>query len=203
MKKPKFLLFAMLFLVFTNIIQGQVKHELKISLTGLFNKDYMLSYERLITEDIGLELGLGSDRSNLFLYDFDLSGIERYEFDATQLNPSIGGKYYFLLNDGSGRGFFIGPYIRLNYLVNREEGYAERWGEINGVQPTERVLADKGFKSLYGGLNGGLKWRLKTSFVTEALMTGTLVKSIGKGEPASSSWIVLNFDSCIRIGYRF
>ena len=170
--KSKFLA-ILIILLSTTFLTGQKKHELKLDVISAIDAHYIPHYEIMLSKKIGVVVALGVDFRNFNLADFPFgnSNIETHEFSVFQLNPSIGGKYYFLFNKKYGNGLFIGPYVRINYLVSRGEGYAEQWEKSFNRQATERVLTDKGFKNLYYGIHGGYKWIIKSNLIIEIVIT--------------------------------
>jgi len=81
-----------LFLLSNLCLIGQVQHELKIeALNAALNKNYILSYEMMLSKKVGIEIATGFDLLGNTLTN---ANFVRYEFEERRFNPSIGGKYY-------------------------------------------------------------------------------------------------------------
>ncbi len=197
--KFKIIIFITAFLFSMHMTFAQRNHELKLDLSAI-SKHYILSYESILTNRISIEFGLGFDFRNLYLSETDFTSFTTtyHKFSATFMDPSLGGKYYFVINE-SGSGFFIGPYARLKYLLSREEGYVEKWEEVYDSKPSERQISNSGVRNLQYGIYTGGKLIIKKHFLIEFSMAYTRDREIGI---AARNSTIYNTRYSIKLGYR-
>lgn len=184
-----------------NFIYGQKKHELKIDFLSARSNNYIPHYEAVLTNRIGVEIALGFDFRDIYLQDIDFNPftLELHEFSSFHFNPSLGAKYY-LLSLENGSGIFAGPYTQINFLLWREEGYVEKWEEIENRKAPEKVFSNRGIRSLRYGLHYGGKLIIKDHYIIELVGTYALFQEIGKGANENT---IYNIQYYAKLGYRF
>ena len=198
----KYYFFIALFIFTISEISGQTRHELKADLLGLLSDNYTSHYELILSNNIGVEVGFGLNFSPTFLSNFNSTNFQKYEFSTTSSDLSIGGKYYFLFNKKYGNGLFAGPYVRLSYLLSRDEAYAEKWEEIHGPALLERQRTN-GPKNLYYGISSGYKWVIKSNIIVEIAIALTVNHFLGKDVSGFNDFRRFRGDGYIKVGYRF
>lgn len=203
----KQLLYILIYLCCTSSVVAQSFHELKIEVIGLLNEDIITSYEVGLSEHIGVEVTMGFDLSNAIITESQIiteGDIQRlnflkFEFSQARFNPSVGAKYYFS-NKKIGSGFFLGPHVGADVLLNRDQGYAIKWEEVFSSIGNERRKSE-GLKSINPGLIFGYKWLLKSHFILE--LKGLLLAEQPVGVGASEASRGFDGDAVFNIGYRF
>ena len=191
---------VVIFLFNLNYTSGQLNHEIKLDLSAI-SKHYIVSYESILTKRFSIEVAMGFDFRKLYLTEIDFNSFnsEFHEFASTRFDPSIGGKYYFLVKE-SGSGIYLGPYTRIKYLLSREKGYVEKWEEIQSSKAPERVMSNSGIRNLLYGIYCGGKLILRNHYLIELSVAYTLDKEIGIGAKRNT---IYNTRYFIKFGYRF
>ncbi len=197
MKIQKSLLAVLILTLFPLFVFGQLKHELKIVPLDLFSA-FSPSYELVINKKIGLELEMSFDTREAFISNFTGGAVTTEEVDRKRFIPGISGKYYFLFNK-YGSGFYIGPHFKSTFNTYIEQGFEDRYFQINNTSPPHWVK--KGFQSFATGLNGGFKWLIKERFIVE--YSNLLTVFYTKEENGKFEAQGTDLDVEIRIGYRF
>lgn len=182
------------------LLKGQVQHELKLDvLNAVLNKNYILSYERIFAKKVGIEIAAGFDLLGNTLTD---DNFIQYEFEERRFNPSLSGKYYLLLNKNS-NGLFVGPYMRLDYLLHLEEGYYEKWEAIRNRPAPEWLKEEKGLNRIYYGLHAGFKWVIKSRIIVEPVVYLLIEKRINYDSPLVNELTPYLGEFHLKVGYRF
>ncbi len=192
---------TILFLFFTISVIAQYQHEVKLDLLKALDNEYIVHYEVLFTKNIGFEASFGVERGRTFIHDFNNSN-SQFSFSTTELNLYLAGKFYISGKKKYGRGFYFGPYLNINYLLDREDGYVEKYEEINNRPPSIRFSDESRFDTINLGGQIGYKWLILSRFVLEAQISFANRIFIGPG-------ITKNFgnyytgEGFVKLGYRF
>lgn len=193
MKKSTLSFLCLIF--FIQLGQSQVSHEIKFNVLDISGRQFSPSYELIIDSKFAIEITGEFNLRDFVLIDSVLINPTPLSFDATRFRPRLAGKYY---TSKKGKGFFIGPYISFQYLLNRDESYADRWEEVIGLAAPESVRATSGRLSSEFGVNFGYKFLIKKHFAIEFF--AILASQNSAFESGNSG---LEFDLDIKFGYRF
>gem|GEM_PF-6802589 len=133
-------------------LTAQINHELKTQPLAPLNDNYSLYYESLLSDRWSVELGLELDLANIYISEtnFDSLFSEFHVFSSSRFYTSLGVKYYVLV-DEKGSGVFIGPHVRLRYLLGREDGYIDKWEEVFNTMAPDRLVSYSGFRDFWYG----------------------------------------------------
>lgn len=199
MKPPINLLTFLFFVFFPLFLFGQLRHEVKIALPGLF-RVYTPSYELIINKKIGVEAELSFDLTKASILNGTVlnNNFNIEEFDRRRFSPSISGKYYFLFNE-YGNGIYVGPYLKSIFNTYLEAAYIERY-----IQKNNRAApywTQNGLQRIFIGLNGGFKLLTKKRLILECSFLGTMLQE--KQEDGKFEGKNFDLDLSLRIGYRF
>jgi len=195
----KISLLSLMVFLSTNLLFGQLKHEVKIEGFGAFiNKNYIPSYELIIKKQIGIEVEMGFNLFDRSLPQSLSSPFDRIDFSQKRFNPAIGGKYYLLFNN-YGNGVYIGPYFRMDFLLNLDKEFSTKWEELyNNTAPE---WTEEGLRTIYYGLHGGFKWLIKSHFIIEPEFFGLIEKRTPEDRSSNNTYFL--GEIYLRIGYRF
>lgn len=178
---------------------GQTKLEFKINGYGLINKKITPSLELVFFKTIGIEFETGFDFTKTYLYE-DIPGGIATKYKQTQFNPSVSLKYYFL-NKMRGKGLFIGPYFRRNYLSFREDQYYIHYRARGSGN--KNFDSDKGLCTRDFGITTGCKFVLNSHLILELSATITKEKHLPKRAPRIVEIVDYRYRFFSKVGYRF
>lgn len=199
----KIKLITLLLVLCHSFTQAQINHDFKIDLPHYLNKHILPHYELILSKHIGVEVAIGYDYNEIGISEpdsvFIFTTTPDFTFKNRELNPSLGINYYIGKGEKYGYGFFLGPYIRLNYLLHREEGYIEKVEEIFDIEVNEWRRRE-GVKELKYGINLGYKWLIKSHFIIEIVSSMTYDKRIGSGSSEYKG--ALDNFVFFKLGYR-
>lgn len=182
------------------------KNEVKLDLLGIFTNSLNVSFERKISNDVGVQLR-GSFYKNRILFD---NPYQRVGLIADS-------KIYFP-NNRVGGHFFIGPSIGVQNLYRSNYTYStEHYNEAIYEHYLLNHEASAKTLDFLAGFNIGQKWNTDSGFVFEisgsymrALLSKTTVKDPDKKldfnkEDARSQFfgIEMSADLLISVGYQF
>lgn len=147
---------------------GQNKNEIKFDVFGLFQKQYQLSYERIINENFGVEVKFRFLNESTWLDTTDYFSpspvFGAILFDKTSFHISVHGKYY-LNPKPSGNRLMLGAYLKYVSKPNPEAAYGVAYEMYKGeppLNPTARSVI---------GVSTGYKFLiLKKRFVIEPVI---------------------------------
>ena len=199
-KNMKYKLVLLIIVLQSNLIFGQIKHELSIDGIGaILNRiDFIPTYELVVNKKIGIELELGFDTSTRYLNFHNLPSPEPYS--QRRFNPAIGGKYYFS-NKKHGSGFYLGPYFRLDFLTRIDEKFGERWGELRMRNPPNWV--EKGLRTYFYGIHGGWKFLIKSRIIIEPEFFWFSQNFVNEEPQSIHHDKLLEAELFLNLGYRF
>jgi hypothetical protein len=193
-------LFTALFTILSLTCYSQKDHEFKADMLDFLSLEYKVTYEQVFSNLWGVEFGLALDTRTQNVSEVGSFGIINHEYSSVFVRTDLAFKYYFLFNKYRGNGLYVGPYFRAGSSLYVQDGYIEKWEEVNGRPASERMLVTRAVKSIDFGLICGYKFLIKEKFIIEPGFTYTLDREVGKGALDGSS---AHFDFTFKTGYRF
>ena len=201
MKKLSLLL--SFFCFFSISIEAQSDYEFKSDILDFLRNESKFTGERVLTNRWGVELGLGFDVEPKTIREFGTFGIRENKYSSFFLETDLAFKYYFLFNKHRGNGLFIGPYTRVGTSMFVQNGYIDKWEEVNNRQASEWMSTTRGFKSIEFGIVGGWKFLAREKFIIEPGIIYTLQETVGKGSSDLDFGIVSVIEWTFKTGIRF
>ena len=184
-------------LVFNLSGYGQSKHEIKTGL-GLADRHYSLYYERLLTENFGIEAsGHISFKETSFFFDDSLA-FQSIDYSITRMHLGITGKYYLFFNKRYANGLFVGPYVGLDSILSNDPDLIDKLEAEGNL--TERDMTN-GPKELALAVNFGYKWIIKSHFIIELNIIYGRYFMVGTG--AVNVFTSIDGQTNLKLGYRF
>ena len=176
---------------------GQSKHEIKTDI-GLVDGRYSLHYERLLTENFGIEAsGQISFKETSFFFDDSLA-FQSIDYSITRMHLGITGKYYLFFNKRYANGLFVGPYVGLDSILSNDPDLIDKLEAEGNL--TERDMTN-GPKELALAVNFGYKWIIKSHFIIELNFIYGRYFRVGTG--AVNSSMIFDANADLKLGYRF
>ena len=189
-------------------VTSQSFHEINLNLIGIRNQQYKPAYEYIIDGRFGLSFISGFDLRDEDVRKFDLINPTSQSFSATRFIPTLLGKFYPFNNKRKASGFFLGPYLSFEILLNRDDNYAMAWVDnLTSLSndPRFQVPSDisktSGLLGIKPGVNSGYKFLIKDHFIFEIFSFMTYDSQFADVELLKSGG--LDFEMDFKIGYRF
>ncbi len=127
----KIILVAMLLTITLNFAQENQNNDkqnvIKGNILGVFGRFYTLSYERQLAPKTSAQLSLGIMGDMIDSSWLDSSSTDSSEFKAFYIMPEF--RYYAA--KGFGKGFYLSPYARLNFVTLSQDSYSENYFQFN------------------------------------------------------------------------
>lgn len=199
----KILLFITLSCLFSISSQAQYDYEFKSDILDFLRNEVKFTGEVVLSNRWGVEVGLGFDFEPKNALENSILANPDNQFSSVFLKTDVGLKYYFLFNKYRGNGLYIGPYTRIGSSLYVQQGYIEKWEELNKREASEWLSTTRGLKSLEFGIISGWKFLIKEKYIIEPGFTYTLDRTIGKGSSDLNFGTVAIFDFTFKTGIRF
>lgn len=194
--------FTAFLLVYSGLVHGQAKHDLKLGLSNLvLDREYGLAYERVFSKNVGVELGLGLQSSDEMVFDRDIFNPNFVSFSALHLNARLSLNCYLLLHNEPGDGLFVGPFVSVHYLVGLEDGHNERWLQEQSAPLPSFLERGSGTDHVRVGLQLGYKRVIHQRFVIACSIA--LGYNIYEPRVEEGLTTIAYADLFFQIGYRF
>lgn len=126
----KIILAALLLVTSLNFAQEQNSEKqnvIKGNILGIFGRYYTISYERQVAEKSSAQLSVGIMGDMLDSDWLDSSSTDTSEFKSFYVIPEF--RYYPA--KGFGKGFYLSPYTRLNFVTLSQNSYSENYFQFN------------------------------------------------------------------------